>query len=568
MSNSDRIPLTVLMVLALVLWIPWMRGPIDLRLDAGVYYVLGTSLAEGKGYRLLNEPGDPQAVQYPPLLPLFIAVQQRLLGTSDPVVVGKWLKLLYQLMLMGCAALTYMLARLWVSQWSSFFAAVIFLLSLNTYYLGNLAQAEMPFTLASLMFLLPRRSSRIGDIWSAIWGISAYLLRTLGIALLITWVVNAALRARWNAAMARAAVAILPVMLWQGYVHRIEASRSYQHPAYSYQRAPYQFNNVAYSRNVAYVDPFRPELGLITRGQLIRRTVTNLLLERRSFPEAVTTNRGFWYVIYFHTRGRVPIGLFFLLQGVLAYTITALMLVGLVFMTLRGELRIPIYIALSALAIAATPWPDSFSRYFWPLSPLLAIAFILGVVTARTWLRSAVGRMWRRAGSAFLTLVVAAALSVESTIVAINSLRSDFRYPTYADAKGVAHSYRQFYYDQRWVNLDSAADWIKQQTTLDAVIATSCPHYLYLRTGRKAVLPPIESDPARAQQLLDSVPATYVIGDDLMFFGDLGTVVNSVTRQYPTLWKVAATIPNSKTVVYQRVSGPLPPNAGVQSMQP
>ncbi len=60
---------------------------------ARVYYVLGTSLAEGKGYRLLNEPGEIQANQYPPLLPLIIAAHQIVLGTSDPHVVGPWLRL-------------------------------------------------------------------------------------------------------------------------------------------------------------------------------------------------------------------------------------------------------------------------------------------------------------------------------------------------------------------------------------------------------------------------------------------------------------------------------------------
>ena len=48
--------LTVL-VLAILLWLPRLTGPIDLRWDAGVYYLLGTSLAKGHGYRILSEPG-------------------------------------------------------------------------------------------------------------------------------------------------------------------------------------------------------------------------------------------------------------------------------------------------------------------------------------------------------------------------------------------------------------------------------------------------------------------------------------------------------------------------------
>src|SRR5690242_20760402 len=83
--TRDSLSIALLSVLVLLSWLPRFRGPIDLRWDAGVYYVLGTSLANGQGYRLLNEPGDIQAVQYPPGLPAIIAVHELILRTSDPV---------------------------------------------------------------------------------------------------------------------------------------------------------------------------------------------------------------------------------------------------------------------------------------------------------------------------------------------------------------------------------------------------------------------------------------------------------------------------------------------------
>ena len=73
----------LVVAMALLLWVPRLSGPIDLRWDAGVYYVLGRSLATGHGYRILSEPGSPEALQYPPLLPLIVAAHQRVMGTSD-----------------------------------------------------------------------------------------------------------------------------------------------------------------------------------------------------------------------------------------------------------------------------------------------------------------------------------------------------------------------------------------------------------------------------------------------------------------------------------------------------
>src|SRR5438132_8726577 len=74
--TSDLGIALLLSALVVATWLPRMHGPIDLRWDGSVYYVLGTALAEGKGYRLLNEPGEIEAVQYPPLLPAIIAAHQ------------------------------------------------------------------------------------------------------------------------------------------------------------------------------------------------------------------------------------------------------------------------------------------------------------------------------------------------------------------------------------------------------------------------------------------------------------------------------------------------------------
>ncbi len=89
-GRADRYCLAALVLLAVALWLPRLRGPLDLRYDAGVYYILGTSLAEGRGYRLLNEPGAIEAIQYPPLLPAVGALVERAAGTDDPAMVVAW----------------------------------------------------------------------------------------------------------------------------------------------------------------------------------------------------------------------------------------------------------------------------------------------------------------------------------------------------------------------------------------------------------------------------------------------------------------------------------------------
>src|ERR671921_730146 len=151
--------LAVLFGLSLALWLPRLRGPLDLRYDAGVYYVLGTSLAEGKGYRILSEPGAIQAVQYPPLLPALVAVHQRLVGTNDPAVVGHWLRVTYAVMFLGYILGVYYLAARFLPAGFAFLAALITLLQVHTTWMSDLLFSEIPFALTTVLFLLAATSS-------------------------------------------------------------------------------------------------------------------------------------------------------------------------------------------------------------------------------------------------------------------------------------------------------------------------------------------------------------------------------------------------------------------------
>src|SRR2546427_3926532 len=146
-----------LRVCQILLSVPRLRGPIDLRYDAGVYYILGKSLAEGKGYRLRNEPGAIQAIQYPPLLPLFAAVHQRLAGPSDPLVVGQMLRISFFAMLLAFIVAAYLLSRHFLPPGLAFLATVPMLLHVETIWSSEYLSAELPFALGSVLFLLTAR---------------------------------------------------------------------------------------------------------------------------------------------------------------------------------------------------------------------------------------------------------------------------------------------------------------------------------------------------------------------------------------------------------------------------
>src|SRR6476619_7405250 len=153
MARRNAAYLGVLIALSVALWLPRLRGPLDLRYDAGVYYVLGTSLAQGHGYRLLSEPGTIQAVQYPPLLPALVAVHQRLAGTADPAIAGHWLRITYAFLFLAYIVAAYLLAGRFLPPGLAFLTALITLLHVHTSWMSDLLFSEIPFALTTVLFL-------------------------------------------------------------------------------------------------------------------------------------------------------------------------------------------------------------------------------------------------------------------------------------------------------------------------------------------------------------------------------------------------------------------------------
>ena len=182
------------------------RGPLDLRYDAGVYYILGTSLAEGRGYRLLNEPGAIEAVQYPPVLPAIAALHQRVLGTTDPVVVGRGLRFTAAMLFIGYAIAVFALARRFLTSGFAFVTALLAILNAQALFLSDYFAADLPYTAVSMFFFLAPPGLGAGAL-----AVGAFGLRTAGVALLGAWAAESLLHRQFRQALVRGGVGLAAV---------------------------------------------------------------------------------------------------------------------------------------------------------------------------------------------------------------------------------------------------------------------------------------------------------------------------------------------------------------------
>ncbi len=295
--RKDALCIALVSFLVLLSWVPRARGPIDLRWDAGVYFVLGTSLAQGDGYRLLNEPGNIKAIQYPPGLPAIVALHEALLKSIDPLLVGLWLRRSFFVLSVLYAIGAFLLGRVFMPRRYALLLSAACVLNYQMYFLQTLCFAELPFAVCSVLFgylYFKPNKGRAARILTPVAAIASYLMRTIGIAVLIAWIAEAALRKQFRQAALRAAISLVPVLLWQTYIHSVESSDNYKHPSYAYQRDSSLFYNVSYSTNVALKSPFQPEQGLATRSDMLVRVFQNAVTMPSYLAEAITAKEGFW----------------------------------------------------------------------------------------------------------------------------------------------------------------------------------------------------------------------------------------------------------------------------------
>ena len=525
-----------------------------------MYYVLGTALAEGRGFRLLNEPGEIEGTQYPPLFPLIIAGHEMIAGTDDPTVVGRWLRLSSFLASLGFALGSYALLRRYLPGNWALVAAATCALHPSTVWLSDIDFADVPYALATLAFFLWWRPGGMAirrDVIAGVLAVAAYLLRTAGVALLFAWVADSVLRRDVKRTALRAAIALLAVGGWQARIAAVEREPSYSHPAYPYQRAAYLFYNVSYARNSFLRDVERPHLGKLSGRELSRRFVQNLVALPARLGQTVSAPKENWDQPV-QAFGRVPgVGrlvpkhILRRIRDLVLLLLGALVIGGLVWHGIGHDRLMPLYIAAYMSLLCLTPPAWESARYLMPITPFLVLAAWECVLVIRGWLearsRPAFGRLVR------LMPGVCAALLIAFQLVCLTDLfRNRYRPVGYQTRSGTVVTYRLFFYRDVYQSLDAGLDWLRREARPTDIIGASMPHWVYLRTGLKAVMPPFELDPSRAQALLDSVPIRYLIVDGR---------TDSFTRRFglpavraaPERWQLAYGSAGGDLQIYRRV---------------
>jgi hypothetical protein len=309
------------------------------------------------------------------------------------------------------------------------------------------------------------------------------------------------------------------------------------------------FYNVTYARNFTLNDPFAPENG---PAQNLRRFAQNVVKSPANLGESISTVRGYWLIFFQSIFGggeasdRVLAGL----VSILLYLIGLAIIAGLLLQIWRRDWIVPLYLLPYLAAMCFTPFPEQYSRYLMPVDPLLALCFILFLIfikdkffpTAESSGRSKFGRI--------LIAAVICSLFLVQFFCLQHVFRNDFETISYLDRQNNPVRQRLFFNNELQMDFDRCVDFLKENAGGESIVGAGTPQWAYLRTGLKAVMPPMEKDPAKAQELLDSVPVEFlIIGRDVV---KSERYTLPVVQNFPERWKQVYSTPSRVFVVYQR----------------
>ncbi|MCI0354868.1 MAG: hypothetical protein L0099_07510, partial [Acidobacteria bacterium] len=345
-------------------------------------------------------------------------------------------------------------------------------------------------------------------------------------------------------------------LLWQAHGFRVTSSPEYQQPTYAYQRAPYYYSNVSYFENVQLIQPFVPELGRATAGDMARRAALNLIALPVALGEIVSAPAGFWRwplrkANEWAGSTVLPLGLIDIPLALLGYSVLACLVVGGALLMARREWFIPLYLTASAGMLCLIPWPEQFNRYLAPLMPFLALLLVSALVSIGEACRRRWPGQWGKVGAWCGVLVLTISFFLEG-LALLGTYVGGLNSVKYQDVLGNETVHRLFFYDPEWQALDASLEWLRRRAGPADVIATTVPHSAYVRTGLRAVLPPLEANAEEAQRLLDSVPVRYLVLDELRYPRISQRYAEAVVEKRPDLWKQVYVAPRGQARVYER----------------
>ena len=404
--------------------------------DDGIYLVNALSLASGHGFRTISLPDELYQTKYPFLYPVLLAVLWKVFPNFPANLLALRMLSLCATVLWAYAAYRLTLREInnpILARW----VAVMLLTLPWVLFLGTATMPEALFALtstASLLMVDRQNDTRDGRrllVGAALTGV-AFLLRSAGIALILSWLFLLVKRKQWRRAVTFALIVATlsgPWLVWQ----QMHPATSNPVGAY-YTKLNYRDNSILSSHNAAHIS---------------RVIALNAVIALTSCCPLSGLGSGFWSVLLSLIAGFVCVA------GWIS------------FVRYRG-LTLPVvwFAANICLVLCMT---FGLVRYQVPLFAVALILFANGLLVL-------LRRLTRHAVTGLYIILVVCVAANTADLFALRQLTVRQQSPTWTLSPA-----------DSWNETMQAIHWLRQNTSKGAVVAANCDPIVFLYSGRKAI---------------------------------------------------------------------------------
>lgn len=442
----------------------------DLRLytggDNATYTILAESLATGRGYNDIHLPEESPHTKFPVGLPLLLSVPMLMFGQN--LVVLK-----ISILILGIISF-FFVYKIGAALYKDKISLVMVLyLSIPILYVYNhYVLSEIPylcFSVAAIYLFMKAGKNQPIFYWlSFALAVYSYLIRTVGIALVIAMIVVLLVRKEYRYLIILLLIFLAVFIPWQIRIARLPQSWTY-------------FDEMLLK------NPYNQYLGKITVVDFAVRLYENFVL----------------YTFTIFPQTMVPIIKSPVILAVCGFIFLTFILLGFV-SKIRRFAVIEVYLFIS-IAIALS-WPEIWSspRFLVPLMVFLVFFLSSGVFWAV-----------RRANIRYVGTVFFVTIAVLNSIALFALGNQAFRYNA-ANLSGDKYAgYRPA--DRRYFE---AIDYIRDNVPKDKIIIARKPQFVYLISRCKSFKPSTGNTETKRAILLDT---DYLIAGKLAkdYFGDI-----------------------------------------------
>ena len=432
------------------------------------YLLLADALRSGEGYRDLWLPSMPAHTRYPPVYPAALAAIGLL--ANSPL----FFKLLSVVCTTGVVALVFLLAKERTSDrelalMAGALAAATPILVEYSHWV--LSEPAFTFLLMVAIYAFTKdregESTRLFALGTAA-AILAGLTRSAGYPLILAIVVALAARRSWKRCAIFLGATVLVLGAWW-LRNRMAVS-----------------GDLPYSQWILFRDPYRPELGSVTAGELVARFFENVKVYTLSVLPRSLGGRD------------ISVGAAWLYGVTLAIPILAgafrqIKKLGV------AELFFVFYMGLVLL------WPRAWSdqRLLLPVLPIVIVLLLEGLA----WIARLLVKKEQRTA-----LVTYAAGALLIGVAVLGNVR------VMGEAMGCSKQYwggnNYACYPRAMADFIDVATWTRDGTPADAIVVNRKPQIFYWYAQRRGDNYPYTTDPDSMMSFIDSQGAGYVVVDN------------------------------------------------------